>query len=280
MKTNTNTVTVTVSSPILGRSIMSNAIKFNNLTIARIPPEVIFVDDNYQRQANMKSVHKIAENFDDSKCGFLDVCYHADTGTFSVVDGQHRFLAAKMAGRTEVNCIVHDYENEKHEAVAFKNQDQNRTRVKAYDKFKAGVFAGEDESTAVKAICDRNGVSFVPVGYMPGKTQAVTSIFKVYRKSPECLNWVLNTIMNRTPWGNETKGLQAKYVEMLASLWDEAKSNPQMDMAVVHTLKNASPGNLKAHATMKYKYLGTHAACVQFIRDIAANSEKIMLESV
>lgn len=280
MNTNTNTVITSVSSPIIGDAIIANATKFGNITIAYIPLDFMFVNADYQRPPQ-RSINRIAANFDENKCGFLLVNYDKSTGKFAIVDGQHRFLAAQQAGIKNLPCQILNLESAKSEAMVFARQNENVTRVSGYDKFRAKVFAGDPNAKQISEICRKHGVTMVRNGYSVGKTRSITAIEKTFRKSADCLDWVLDVLMDKTTWGRYDKGLQARYINMLSSLYNDAKANLDFENTIINTMRSVSPDNLWVVAKHKYPYLGgRQAACVQFIRDMASGSAKEIPETV
>jgi hypothetical protein len=98
--------------------------------------------DNYQRpEKSAANTKYIAQNFSWSSCGMIVVMQRAN-GKYYIVDGQQRWLAAKMRGDIKkMLCLVFQSTGPKQEAIAFKDLNTRRFNVPPVYKFRAGVTA-------------------------------------------------------------------------------------------------------------------------------------------
>lgn len=224
----------TTYAPAIGEAIIANATKIGNITIATIPVEFLFVNSAYQRPSQ-RSVTKIAENFDQNKCGFLAVNYDKSTGGFAIVDGQHRFRAAKMAGIRSLPCQILSLESPEQEAMVFARQDENTVRVTPYERFRARLFAGEPAAKEISRLCEKYNRPLVPriARYQPGII-AVAQVENIYKKSPECLEWVLNMLC-KSNW-HPTR-ISKNILYALSVVYDEVNGNPECENAIIEGIR-------------------------------------------
>lgn len=196
--TNATITAVTANQKLINETFIANAASFGSIKAAYLPLSELFVDDDYQRKPQHK-ISKIAANWDDDKCGFLEVAYRSDIGKFAIIDGQNRFYAAKQKGIDRLPCHILVNIKVKEEAFRFASQDENKTIVNTYDKFKAELFAGVPESLKLKSICDKFGIkikssSVSQTGYLRSIThakdmlrvcgeQGLTWVFEIIRDS-------------------------------------------------------------------------------------------------
>jgi hypothetical protein len=123
-----------------------------------LPKTQLNIDHEYQRDnvAN-KRVLRLTAEWSWVSCGVLTIGQRAD-GTFWVMDGQHRKLAAdKRSDITTLPCLVFDVAGKSQEARGFIALNTERGPVQAIDKFNAQVMAEDATAIAVKDLVERDG---------------------------------------------------------------------------------------------------------------------------
>lgn len=130
--------------------------------ITVLPLDLLHVDHLYQRDLIMEVVDRIAANWDIVTAGTIVVSRRAD-GTLYVVDGQHRFAAAKLAGETEILAQVVDGLTAEEEAH-LRIQGNYKRSDRINEVFRARVFAGDPTALALQEIAHRydTEINFVP----------------------------------------------------------------------------------------------------------------------
>lgn len=118
--------------------------------------DLVDVDDAYQRPlkpANWLSIRRIAEKFNWAHFTPVMVSTRPD-GRFSLIDGQHRTHAARLAGFDAVPGAVHDMDVAQ-QAAAFSVINGQVTAISQFHIFKAALAAGERwAQQADKAVAD------------------------------------------------------------------------------------------------------------------------------
>lgn len=133
------------------------------------PPAVQFfavdrltVDRSYQRDANSlrsrRLIQEIAESWDWRLCTPLLVA--ARDGGLYIIDGQHRWEAARMRGDIpHLPCAVGNYTGSAEEAALFVAANRHRVRVNPLDMWRAAVTAGDAATIALDRMVASAGLS-------------------------------------------------------------------------------------------------------------------------
>lgn len=121
------------------------------------------VDDRYQRSLeavqSIRLIRRIAANWDWGLCQPLYVARRLD-GKLYVVDGQHRWAAAKLRGEIwQLPCVVRSFASTEAEAAAFVALNQERTPLTALQMFRAAIASGDPEACGILAAIEEAGLS-------------------------------------------------------------------------------------------------------------------------
>jgi hypothetical protein len=122
---------------------------------ARVPLNEMVVEE-YQGHVNQSLVEKIAKNWSDPAAGAVILNLREDN-TYAVLDGQHRVLAARKVGQTELNALVFVGKTIEEEARLFV-QLNTKHNVSSRDRFKANLFAGRTQEKNIRLILREVGL--------------------------------------------------------------------------------------------------------------------------
>jgi hypothetical protein len=148
-------------------SAKARAMKFNP-PIGE-PPAVQFIgverlqiDGSYQRgtqsHRSQRLIQAIAEKWDWRLCTPLLVA--SRDGGLYIIDGQHRWEAAKLRGDMQyLPCAVGNYTGSAEEAALFVAANRHRVRVNPTDMWRAAVAAGDEATVAIEQMLVGNGLS-------------------------------------------------------------------------------------------------------------------------
>jgi hypothetical protein len=126
--------------------------------VGAIPASRLFVDSSYQRDANLPRVARMVAEFDVTRLGVLEVSDRGD-GSYAIVEGQHRWLAARRAMATPelpdppLVCQVHRGLDVAGEANLFYLIDRGRKVLSGYDRWKARRGSGENVVLQIEERC-------------------------------------------------------------------------------------------------------------------------------
>jgi hypothetical protein len=119
----------------------------------------LVIDMSYQRFPNEDKVNNIVKNFNQDALGVL-ICSIREDGTIAVIDGGHRVAALRMMNleNSTVDCLVYFGLTIAEEAKIFNLMNDNRTKPKTHDLFKAKVTAQDPEAVAINAILEKHNL--------------------------------------------------------------------------------------------------------------------------
>ena len=158
-----------------------------------VPPAELNIDPVYQRSIESAGsqvlIRKIAQHWDWDLCLPL-VVSEREGGLLFVIDGQHRWEAAKLRGDIgQLPCTVRRYASSADEAASFVHLNQQRRALSKMDLFKAAVASEDAEACALlQALCDA-GLSVAPhtnyTAWKPGMVSNIAGIEKAWRAHGE-----------------------------------------------------------------------------------------------
>lgn len=159
-------------------------------SIEWVKVDKLTVDTAYQRstdnQASQRLINSIAAKFDWRLCAPLVVSRRPD-GTLTVIDGQHRTLAAAKRGDIpHLPCCVFRYEGPEEEARMFIAANRARKPMNRLDDFHAALAAGDSDAVLIKQLVSDAGLSVArntaSTAWRPGEIAFTASIATVVRK--------------------------------------------------------------------------------------------------
>jgi hypothetical protein len=145
----------------------------------------LHVDDRYQRLVSdrgRRTIRKLIAEFDFAKFGAIVVARTED-GSLTILDGQHRALAAIALNIGWVPAAITKAELQD-QAKSFVAINANRTGVQAIDKYRARVTAGEPAAVELSEILAELEIcTDVPAGgaLRPRQTRAVNCLEKLVK---------------------------------------------------------------------------------------------------
>ncbi|NQW80605.1 MAG: hypothetical protein HQ445_05460 [Polaromonas sp.] len=158
-------------------------------TFRHLHKKLLKINAVYQRDALTSKVCDIARDWSWVGCGAIVVTYR--DGTFWVVDGQHRVLAAQSRSDiAELPCLVFELSDIPGEAKAFLDLNTGRKAVTAIVKQKAQVVAGDETAIFVQQEIDRLGLR-VSTTTSPNSIKAVAWCTKRAREDRDSFSLVL-----------------------------------------------------------------------------------------
>ena len=210
--------------------------------------DLIDVDNNYQREVKPHLVDRILKKFSWSKFGAI-VLSRGQNGRFNVVEGQHRWAAAKLhPDVSEVPAVVVDHDDVKGEAESFLAINRDRMAVSSVEQYWAGLTAGDDRAVAVSNVLHKAGCDVVPAQghYRPNLTNSISAIDRCLQRYGEAATRRALLII-RAAWPDETKALRGTLITALARIV-RANEKVVADPELVAAIRPQSLAKLTAHA--------------------------------
>lgn len=264
MRKNRTNIAVVVDNinteSIMARSVMSNTYNICNKRIASVPVVLMRLDKSYQRETNNENIQRLIRDWDDNRCDFLLVSFRDDK--FYVVDGQHRYTAAKFKGVEDLPCVILTGLTKEKEARIYSRQNENVKKLTIYDVFKANLVNRDDSIPEVKIdmeinkICKKYGIEVSATNRYTKKKKVLRSlsatraIIKTY--GVECIKWMFDTV-DRTNWKTCSDVTSWQIQNMLKTFYAENKENlTYWQKAVEKVMNTYTPNQIIGCARSDY----------------------------
>lgn len=162
--------------PIVALPDVSAALPSGHIgKLETIPISKLVVDATYQRAVSfgsVRNIRRICEMFDWAK--FLPVIVTKDGGKYSIVDGQHRTIAAASIGIKEVPCYILSC-SAAEAAAAFAAINGNVTPMQPIDLWFAELAAKAPKAVALQRVLDAASVKVTrkKEGFLVGETRSI-----------------------------------------------------------------------------------------------------------
>lgn len=214
----------------------------------------MFVDPSYQRELDLPRARRMADNWERPLVGVIEVSDRGATvhPRFAVVDGQHRFAAAKLldpAGVLVAN--VHVGLDVRDEAHLFYAIDAKRTRLTTWDRWNARRGSGDPAVLAVDDIADSLGLQ-VDNAPASGNIRCVSTCEKILQLGGHnLLRETLELVVE--VWGVGPEAFDAPLLHGTAYLLHHYGS--ELDTArLADAMVDCSPRQFKAKAIALREY--------------------------
>lgn len=279
---NTNNIVteVTVSldaKKMLIDTLLRNVATIGGIKLAEIPLTLLEIHPTVQRPRKGHE-RKIAAEWSRDKAGAIRVSYR--DGHLYIIDGQHRFLAAQLAGETSIACHISEGMDEANEAIAFATQGENTTRVNTKDKVKALLLAPKDPraaaAVALSKICKEFNVSLLPKDSNDkpslGGVRAATCT--ISNHGEDALRWCFDVIKNAN-WRMVEGAYSETMILCLRAIYINHKNELDFTMKVlVKALRPLTLNLLAAKAGITYIGRGKQGAIIAMLESAIENSRK------
>lgn len=220
--------------------------------MAWLPIDELVVDTAYQRPLAAAHARALAAEFRWAHFQPLTVAARPDGG-YAVIDGQHRLQAARaLPAIAEVPCYIVDAADSARQASTFLAVNTTHRAVKAIEKFRAGLAAGDKQITSLQRIVDQVGLRLVSgKATAPMQTASISTLLRTHRiAGPEPLRKALSAIA--TAWPAEREAFGEQFIRAVTLVFQEggAALNP---WTVIEQLRQISPTTFLAEQIMAGK---------------------------
>lgn len=201
-----------------------------------------------QRALNEGRAKQIADHFDPDAFGTIAVAKANGSGTYHVIDGQHRVTAVRQlfGDNEQVPCTVYKAETAGRAAQIFDEINTGRKAPSAVDTFLIRVEAGYETETAVHNI-------IVDQGFRVGTTQsdgciravqACTSVYKQF--GADILQYTLMIL--QVIWGKDHNAVDAPVIRGTARFLAQYGQQIKPQRLTGRVSKELTPGKLLSQA--------------------------------
>lgn len=194
-----------------------NTAKSNSTTKGKytyeVPLILVHVDDSYQRTETFSKAKGDAIALDFSEFVYEPIKLNYRNGKFYCPSGQHRIYAhIKMHRNTIYSELVSCTRNE--EIAIFLFQDDNRSKLSQYDRFKAGCELGLIEDIALRDSCAAMGITIGKPGQRAQLNAVVASKAIIRRGGEDTFRFILSLIIE-CGWENQNKAFDTRIMRAL-----------------------------------------------------------------
>jgi hypothetical protein len=188
--------------------------------VGQVPLDQLIIDLAVQRPLDSKKSNAIAEALNLDAIGLICVS-RRDSGTYSIIDGQHRVDALRIAGFTTdpVDCEIFDGLTLPDEAAMFRLRN-NRSAVQKVDLFRVRVIEGDPTAVAIHHLLAKYGWT-VSLGSHRGSFGAIGAIERVWLDDPDgkpcAAERTIDTVT--TAWGDDSSSVDRNIIAGVGAMY-------------------------------------------------------------
>ena len=250
-----------------------NAQKVGNKIFCDLPVEFLAVDHEMYQRPLQKHVRQIAKDWNEDKCDPLMVNYRAD-GFFYVIDGQHRYEAAKMRGIESLVCVCFVGLSLKEEADIFTEQNEGTKKLTPYDTYKANICRGNEIDLAIHDVCKAHGIRVVKSTSCRVLRSVTMARSIVKGNGRERLDWIF-CVFRDSGWNNYKETYAADIMAGLNNMYIAHEN--ELESArnkLVDFFKSSSPKEVISLANIEYPHIGRQIRLNMILDDIVSDKKK------
>lgn len=183
-----------------------------------VPLILVHIDEGYQRTETFSKAKGDAIALDFSEFVYEPIKLNYRDGKFYCPSGQHRIYAhIKMRRNTIYSELVCCTRNE--EIAIFLFQDDNRSKLSQYDRFKAGCELGLVEDVALRDVCNKLNVTIGKPGGRAQLNAIVAAKTIIHRGGADTFAFVLSLI-KECGWENKHRAFDTRILRALNVLFN------------------------------------------------------------
>lgn len=243
-------MSTSINTRTFAQNLINTAPNIGGFKFASIPLDLLEVHPTIQRPAKGHE-HTIAQQWDDRKCAPLIVSYHDTEGKFFILDGQHRYLAAKLLNRDALPCRVLCGLSLTDEARIFAAQSDNTKRVSAKDAFRALLVASDPAAVALEAMFIRHGFYALDEHQTEQRNRKVYNVGKAKSLPADALEYFFTTI-ETVEWSDEPRVACGDMMQSFASMYRRLHPNANQQSNLESCLRLTSLRDFQAMAVVRH----------------------------
>lgn len=250
--------------------------KVGNKIMASVPLYLIYIDDTYQRTETFSKAkaNEIATNFIEAAYDPIKLNYR--DGRFYCPAGQHRIYAHIIMGADciEAELFQESYENE---ISIFLTQDDNRSKLSPYDRYKAGLACGRYEDVTLYKICKKYNVTIgTKADNKTSKIGSITTAKGILNQyGEECLEWIF-TIIRDSGRTMQKRAYDSRTFRALKSVY-KMTYGKDVKQKIIKFLENTTPMLLYANAVTTFPTNDPERAMTSLLLQAVEEKGKISL---
>ena len=210
----------------------------------------LFVDVTYQRPLDNARARQMARGWDRRLAGIVEVSDRGELASrrFAVIDGQHRWAAAREAGFKVMVANVHNGLSVADEARLFDRLNRERRRITTWDHWFARRASGEPTVGQIEKIAQAIGL-VIDSSPRTGHVRCTATLEKLHKLGgADLVQHTLEFIVS--VWGRDLAGFDAPIVHGLGLVLFHLGSRDLDVPRLGEALLEVAPRQLKSKAIM------------------------------
>lgn len=215
--------------------------------VTTLTVDEIFADATYQRILDAPRARVMAGTWDRRLAGVIEVSDRGESASprYAVIDGQHRWAAAKCRVEPPVLVAnVHEGLTVAEEAALFDKLNRQRKKVNIFEHYKARLIAGDWIIGRIQAVLDKHGLKVDPAP-RDGCIGCVGTLERVAEIDDALLDETLQLVSDI--WGKRRDGLDGPIIHGLAIILHRLRDEIDLER-LVDALLDVMPRQLKTSA--------------------------------
>lgn len=267
-------------------STMQMTVQIGFKRFAMVPISLLEIDERYQRSQNYSDavVKRLAAHWDTNKMDALRVSVHSDEGRFMIVDGMHRYLAAKQLGNYgALPCELLDLENAPEgrlaaEAKLFATQFTDTEKLTAEQTHNAKIILHDPTALVIDkaihkykiALKNNKGRGLAPAGTLASYSAASEIVSKATTAELDPQEYLDSTfeIICGSRWNLQNRGFSKRVMRAISTnllLHNDHKDEIKREL--IKYFRKVNPEIVQANAVSRYDRQETTTAMVLYVED-------------
>lgn len=208
----------------------------------------LFVDRTYQRDLDNRRVGVMVSQYDRTLLGVLEVSAR-QSGRFAIIEGQHRWAAARLAEANDVLlvCQIHRGMTVEEESKLFYDIDTKRRALSGWDRWKARRSSGDSKVAEIERILATFGLRVDPAP-KDGHVGATGALEKVYIAGREPLLTSVLTVLTQA-YGSSRDAFDSTIIQGTGQVMAAYRIGIELDPdRLIAALQGIVPRQIKARA--------------------------------
>lgn len=249
--------------------------KVGNKIMASVPLYLIYIDDTYQRTETFSKAKasEIAANFIEAAYDPIKLNYR--NGKFYCPAGQHRIYAHILMNRECIGAELFKG-NIDQEINIYLTQDDNRSKLTPYNRYKAGLAIGKTEDVILHDVCKKYNVRLEPnTNTEQPRLGSITTAKKYIQSWNEYgISWIFDVIFN-SGWSEDEDAFKSTLFRALGRVYSMCNGNEIATKRLVSEMQKTNLQKSRIKARYEHFNCNETAALGIWLSDIAQGKVKV-----
>lgn len=263
---------------------INNIQQVGNKMFVSVPLSILAIDPTYQRVETSK-IASLVRNWDENKMDALRVSLHPEEQLMYIIDGFHRFMAAKEMGKKYLEVEIVKFPDEVMnnpklrriaEAKLFAQQNDQVEMLKPNQTHNANVLIGVRENVFLNEMLKKYGLEISTRGSNKcGVITGYTVSLKLIRKDETVYDDTLY-VLTEAGWHYNRNGLNMRALRTVYTLIALHKNNRELlKRSLINVLRETTPALLYGCGIAKYPLRNSTEQGILYLEDLVHDATGI-----